>query len=392
MVNMKDLLNHAYKNRYAVGAFEIVSLEFLHAVLDAAEKNRSPVILNIVETHFALFDVETLLVAVVHAANRASIPVCVQMDHCSSMATVETAIRLGCNGVMYDNANDDFTVNVGNTREAVSLAHACGITVEGEIGVVTGITSEPSNNKADPENVSFTSVNEAKLYVERTSVDFLAVSVGTVHGRSKNKARLDYTRLAQIRDSVSIPLVIHGGTGLSDHQYHKLIDHGVAKINYFTALKEQATRQIKSNMKKPGANYSGLFKNVSQGVSAEVERCMQAWGCAGRAAEVMLQCATWRTAKRIVVYNTHSDDPGLIRKMLVEGKQQLSVIPGVLCVEHGESVDTHGKYTYCWVIRFASEKAIRNFQSDPGQINFTRQYLTPNADQIITRDYELRAE
>lgn len=101
------------------------------------------------------------------------------------------------------------------------------------------------------------------------------------------------------------------------------IDHGVAKINYFTALKEQATR---------------------------------------------------------------------VRKTLVEGKQQLSEIPGVLCVEHGESVDTHGKYTYCWVIRFASEKAIRNFQSDPGQINFTRQYLTPNADQIVTRDYELRAE
>ena len=247
MVDMRDLLYHAYNNHYAVGAFEVVNLDFLHAVIDAAEKSRSPVILNLVTTHFDLFDVEIMMSAVTHAAKRSSAPVAIHFDHCKTPDSVRDAIRLGCNSIMYDASDRSFPVNVEKTCQIVELAHACGIPVEGELGYVAGMSPDGEHSNEDVSRL--TPVNETTAYIDRTGIDFLAISIGTVHGRAKNKPRLDYHRLARINESIKIPLVIHGGTGLTDAQYHKLIDHGVAKINYFTALAEIAFKEIKTNVK-----------------------------------------------------------------------------------------------------------------------------------------------
>jgi fructose-bisphosphate aldolase class II len=386
MVDMKDLLHHAFNNRYAVGAFEVVSLDFLQAVIDAAEKARSPVILNVVETHFELYDVELLMAAIVQAAKRAAVPVAVHMDHCASLETAQHAIQLGCNSVMFDAAAESFPVNVENTRQVTTMAHACGVPVEGELGVTEFVEDY---REAQSDTASYTHVEEARAYIVKTGVDFLAVCIGTVHGRTKSKLRLDFARLARIREKVSLPFVIHGGTGLSDQQYHKLIDHGVAKINYYTALAEIAVDQAQRNLQQGDITYQQLVTNVRESISAEVQHCMQLWGSAGRAAEVLMQCGAWCNVEHLIVFNPSSDNPDGVYEMLNKGKLELSRIPGVLKVEIGRSVNAQGRYSYCWLIRFAHENVLESYKHHPLHVTYADKYFRPLAADRVTNDYEI---
>ena len=385
LVNMKDLLNHAYDNHYAVGAFEIVNLDFLRAVIAAAEQARAPVILNIVEPHFDLFDVELLMPAVLKAAKRASVPIAIHMDHCCRLKSVQSAIGLGCNSVMYEAANAELPDNIRRTAEAVELAHSCGVPVEGELGYVAGIN--PDNG--DDDQSVHTSAAEAKFFVERSGVDFLAISIGTVHGQYNSRLRLDFNRLARINESVDVPLVIHGGTGLSDQQYHKLIDRGVAKINYFTAMAELAVNQIRKNISHQDAVYRDMISNLHETMTAAVLRLMQVWRCAGRAAEVMIQCRTWNNVEHVIVYNSSESDPSVIQIMLRKGKQQLSSIPGVLDVRIGRATDDNSKYRYCWLVRFAHESVIETYKTHPIHTAYADSYFRPIAADRVTNDYEI---
>jgi fructose-bisphosphate aldolase class II len=385
LVNMKDLLNHAYDNHYAVGAFEIVSLDFLRAVISAAEQARSPVILNVVQPHFDLFDVELLMPAVVQAAKRSSVPVAIHMDHCSSLMSVQSAISLGCNSVMVEASNGELPDNIKQTREAVELAHSCGVPIEGELGHVAGINPD---NSDDDQSIQ-TSATEAKFFVERSGVDFLAISIGTVHGQNNGKLRLDFNRLARINESVDVPLVIHGGTGLSDSQYHKLIDRGVAKINYYTAMAELVVNQVRKNISHEDAGYRDMISNVHEAMTAEVLRVMQVWRSAGRAAEVMIQCKTWNNVEHVIVYNSSESDPSVIQVMLRKGKEQLSGIPGVLDVRIGRAIDHKSKYRYCWLVRFAHESVIEYYKTHPIHVAYADSYFRPIAAERVTNDYEI---
>lgn len=385
LVSLKDLLNHAYDNHYAVGSFEIVNLDFLRAVITAAEQSRSPVILNVVEPHFDLFDVNLLMPAVVQAAKRSSAPVAVHMDHCASLESVQSAINVGCNGVMFDGAHEELPDNIAKTRAAVELAHSCGVPVEGELGYVAGIKPE---NGHDDKSVQ-TSAAEVKVYVERTGVDFLAISIGNMHGQSKGKLRLDFNRLARINESVNTPLVIHGGTGLSDQQYHKLIDHGVAKINYFTAIANLAVNQVRKNLSHEGCTYRDMIANIHDEMTAAVSNMMRVWRSTGRAAEVMIQCDTWNNVEHVLIYNSSETDPTIIQIMLRKGKQQLSTIPGVLDVRVGRSTDDKSKYRYCWLVRFAHESVIESYKSHPVQIAYADSYFRPIAGDRVSNDYEI---
>lgn len=372
MVDMRDLLQHAHSNRYAVGAFEIVSLDFLQAIIDAAETARSPVIINIVEPHFGLYDLDLLMTATIRAAKRASVPVAVHMDHCSSLETVQASMRLGCNGVKLDAASETFPVNVERTREVVDMAHAWGIPVEGEIGYVTGMSRENSESNSDAP--VYTHVEEAKAYIEKTGVDFLAVSIGTVHGRVKGKPRLDYTRLARIQEKFSIPCVIHGGTGLSEQQYRKLIDHGVAKINYFTALAETNAKQLEANLKNKEMSYQQVFADVREKLSEEVKHHMRVLNSAGRAAEVLIQCRSWRNIENVICFNPDTEDQGLIEEMLTKGQKDLIQIPGVLNVEIGRSIDSNNRQNYCWLVRVANEEVLKSYKAHPIYENYTKKF------------------
>ncbi|HHH13055.1 MAG TPA: fructose-bisphosphate aldolase, partial [Thiolapillus brandeum] len=185
LVNMKQMLEHAHANGYAVGAFDLVSLDFLQGILEGAERCRAPVILSLAESHFDYFDFDLAMPAVVAAAERASVPVAIHLDHGASLESAVRGIHLGCNGVMVDASHLPLEENIAATREVVEMARGCGVPVEGELGYVPGVEGEDAERH--PGEIAYTSVEDAARYVEESGVDFLAVSIGTVHGRMKGE-------------------------------------------------------------------------------------------------------------------------------------------------------------------------------------------------------------
>ena len=245
------------------------------------------------------------------------------------------------------------------------MAHACGVAVEGELGYVPGVEGESADEH--PGELAYTSAAEAKAYVERTGVDCLAVSIGTVHGRMKGAPKLDYNRLAKIHGAVSVPLVIHGGTGLNEEQTRRLISHGVAKINYYTGLAEAAAKRIRANAAaSAGGGYAALRAGVRDAVREEVERCVRAWGSGGRAAEVLSQCRPWQGAAHVGLLHTPEDPDGArgrdMAAVLREGRQALQNIPGVRDIRVGQAMGRDGQYQYCLLVTLASPAAIPAFQ------------------------------
>jgi fructose-bisphosphate aldolase class II len=375
LVNMRDMLYHAYDNNYAVGAFDLVSLDFLEAVIDAAEDCRSAVILSIAEPHFAHYDFELFLPAVEAAAKRASIPVAIQLDHGSTQESAVKAINLGCNGVMLDVSNQDFSDNIDKTRAFAEMAHGCGVSVVGELGYVAG--KEGEGAKQHPGETAFTLPSEAKTYVERTGVDFLAVSIGTVQGRMNGRAKLDYVRLKQLNQSVNIPLVIHGGSGLNEDQFHKLTSNGVAKIDYYTALSDVAAKAMRNRCKEnPGGSFTDLKKDVKDAIGKEVQRCLHQWGSAGRAAEVLERCAPWLPVEHHIVHKMNAHSKQSLDSLISEGKQILSRIPGVREVFTGEAIKENSIYRFCWSVRFTHQAALDSFRKHEEFSTFLKKQLS----------------
>jgi fructose-bisphosphate aldolase class II len=326
LVQMKDMLLHAHAHRYAVGAFDLVSLDFLEGILAAAERCRAPVILSLAESHSEYFDFELLMPAVETAARRASVPVAIHLDHGTNLGSAVSAINRGCNGVMVDASDRPFDENLCLTREVVAMAHACGVPVEGELGYVPGVEGEDAER--DPGEIAYTTVGEAKIFVDETGVDFLAVSIGTLHGRMRGEPKLDHARLQQIKEKVGIPLVIHGGTGLSDDQFRRLIANGVAKINYYTALDDAAGAAIRKEAGEDRVGgYTSLVRGVQEAIANEVERCIRLWGSAGHAAEVLAECAPWLPVEHLTVYNVEGCDSAGVQAMIAEGRRVLEAIP-----------------------------------------------------------------
>lgn len=390
LVNMRDMIYHAYDNNYAVGAFDLISLEFLEAVIDAAERCRASVILSIAEPQFAHYDYELLLPAVETAAKRASIPVAIQLDHGRSLESAVNAINLGCNGVMLDASDQQLPDNIRATRAVVEMAHRCGVPVVGELGYVAG--NEGEGAELHPGETSFTIPAEAKAYVERTGVDFLAVSIGTVQGRMKGRAKLDYPRLKQLKQALRIPLVIHGGSGLNEDQFRKLTSYGIAKINYYTALSDIAAKAMRQRSREnPGGSAIDIKRNVKEAISSEVQRCLRLWGCAGRAAEVIAQCEPWTPVEHLIIHNVNKLQEQQFNNMIAEGKRLLSDIPGVRAVFTGEAVNENDRYRYCWLLHLAHKSVIDTYRNHPSFVTFTNKYFRPYANDVLSIDYQDRS-
>jgi len=387
LVDMKDMLQHAYQHGYAVGAFEVISLDFLDGIMQAAEQARAPVILSMAESHFEYFDFDLMMPAVEVAAKRALVPVAIHFDHGAGVESAINGINQGCNGVLVDASHEDFMENTRITREVVEVAQACGVAVEGELGYVPGVEGEGAEHY--PGEFIYTSLAEAKAYVERTGIDFLAVSIGTVHGQMKGKPKLDYQRLKQINDSLGMPLVIHGGTGLSDDQFHRLISNGVAKINCFTALSDVVAKQIRKNSKMQMAcSYTGLTKDVNLAVADEVERCMRLWGSAGRAAEVLARCWSWVSVEQIIICTVEGIDSTDTSALMNEGRNLLRSIPGVRDVFFGEALQEDAKYHYSWRIRLCHPCVIDSYQKHSAYDVFTKKLLSSVSGRCINIDFQ----
>ncbi|WP_455217032.1 ketose-bisphosphate aldolase [Kaarinaea lacus] len=387
LVNMRDMLTHAYQNKYAVGGFDLVSLDFLEAIMAAAEARRSPVVLSLAESHFEYYDFRLAMAAVELAAKVSPVPVAIHLDHGASYDSAVEAINAGCNGIMVDASHVEFEGNVAITRKVVDMAHSCGVSVEGELGYVAGVEGEDAEKH--PGDVVYTSVDEARSYVEKTGVDFLAVSIGTVHGRMKGVPVLDYERLAQINQVLNIPLVIHGGTGLSDDQFRKLIDNGVAKINYYTALADAAGAVIRKNVETDTfCGYTGITSGIQNAIREEVERCMVNWGSAGQADAVLETASEWRPVHHVIIFNVENTGDEDAQKMLYEGERILSKIPGVRRVITGTAIQEAAKYRYSWLIEFVHGKVIDSYRDHPDHVAFADNLFRPIAGDRISIDFE----
>jgi fructose-bisphosphate aldolase class II len=388
LIHMRDMMVHAHRNGYAVGAFDLVSLDFLEAILAGAEACRAPVVLSLAESHFEHFDFELAMAATVSAARRASVPVAIHLDHGHTLEAAQRGIRLGCTGVMVDASTRPFEDNVAYTRQVVEMAHACGVPVEGELGYVAGVEGEDAERH--PGEVVYTSPEEAEAYVGRTGVDMLAVSIGTVHGRMRGEPKLDFERLAQIDARLGIPLVIHGGTGLSDEQFRRLIDSGVAKINYYTALSDAAAQRMRENLAADSrGGYTAILAGTRDAIRAEVERCIRLWGAAERAETVLRECRPWREVEHAIFYNVAGSlAVDQVREMMAEGRRTLSAIPGVRRVFTGKAARDEAPYKYCWLVRFADNAVVPTYRDHPDHVAFADKLFRPVAGDRITIDFE----
>ena len=256
LVSTDELLRDAEKYGYAVGAFNATNYESLVANIRAAEETGKGIILNHAEVHSPLITLEEIGPLMVEYAKKASVPVCVNLDHGTSIESCVQAIRLGFTSVMLDASGDSYEDNVRDTALVCRLAHSVGVTVEAELGHIfasdIGLaesTVRESSDDFDAEDV-YTDPDTEADFVARTGVDSLAIAFGTAHGVYQTKPKLDLDRIRLVREKVNIPLVMHGGSGLTKEEYQTAIRNGIRKINYYTYTTLEAGRVIKEKLDK----------------------------------------------------------------------------------------------------------------------------------------------
>lgn len=240
LVSLKELMQEANEKECAVGAFNAANLESVKAAIQAAEETGKGIVLEYAQVHEPLITMDEIAPIMLWYAKRASVPVCVHLDHGASLEACMKAIRLGFTSVMLDASGEDYERNVEDTAMICRLAHSVGVTVEAELGHIFSSDIGVGEVKVESEG-SFESVEDiytdpdvARDFVTHTGVDVLAIAFGTAHGLYKTKPKLDLGRIAKIREKIDIPFVMHGGSGLSVEEYQTAIRNGVRKINYYT--------------------------------------------------------------------------------------------------------------------------------------------------------------
>lgn len=270
LVSLKELMKAASEGGYAVGAFNVSNLESLMAIMEAAEETGHGVILNYAEVHAPFLSMEQAAVIMLDAARNASVPVCVHLDHGSSMEACIRAIRLGFTSVMLDASAEDYETNVRATDQIVRLAHSVGVTVEAELGHIfssnMGLAESPEEAETldsyESADDVYTDPATAKDFVERTEVDVLAIAFGTTHGIYTKKPVLDLDRITKIRQTIDIPFVMHGGSGLSKEEFQTAIQNGIRKINYYTYMTLAGGKAVKEAMDQKGADENVFFHDI----------------------------------------------------------------------------------------------------------------------------------
>lgn len=270
---MNEVLIPAKKNHYAVGLFNAVNLELARGIINAAESTRSPVIMGTAEVLLPYGPLEEVSYYLIPMAKKASVPVVVHLDHGLSFDLCVKALDLGFTSVMYDCSTDTYEENVRKVKEMADIAHSRGATIEGELGHVGDNegSAEGSSHLADP-SAYFTDPKMAKDFVDRTGVDALAIAVGNAHGAYKLPPKLDFERIRTIANTVDVPLVLHGGSGLTDDDFRRAIKEGISKVNIFTDINVAA---VEAEFKKFQSMDKGLIDLIPAAVEAVKQETMK---------------------------------------------------------------------------------------------------------------------
>ncbi|MDO4554818.1 MAG: class II fructose-1,6-bisphosphate aldolase [Lachnospiraceae bacterium] len=246
LVTTKQLLLDAQKGGYAVGAFNVENMEMVQAVVAAAEELKSPVIMQTTPSTVKYADLAYFYANVKTAAEKASVPVVMHLDHGSSFELAMRALRTGYTSIMIDGSHESFEDNIAVSKAVVDACHPSMIPVEAELGKVGGKEDDLDGGEGNP----YTDPNEAKLFVEKTGIDSLAVAIGTAHGVYKGTPKVDVERLSEIRKVVDIPLVLHGTSGVPDEVVKECIKRGICKVNYATDLRIAFSKGVTAELKE----------------------------------------------------------------------------------------------------------------------------------------------
>lgn len=251
MVNTKEMLKHAQEGGFAIPAFNIHNLETIQGVIEAAVELNAPVIIQTTPGTVRYAGLEYVSAIVRKAAEMHRIPIALHLDHCGSREMILQCLRAGYTSIMVDGAELSYDENVNLVKEMVEIAHVMNVEVEGEIGRIGGVEDDLV---VDEAHAALTIPSEAKQFAEDTTVDSLAVAIGTAHGMYKGVPKLDFDRLSEIRSMVDVPLVLHGASGLQDEQIIESVKRGITKVNIATELKNPFAQTIRERLKDESVN------------------------------------------------------------------------------------------------------------------------------------------
>lgn len=284
LVSVAQLMKKADAEKYAVGAFNANNMEIIQAIIEAAEEVKAPVILQASQGAIKYAGIDFISGMVKIAAEKASVPVALHLDHGNSFAQNMLCVRYGFSSVMFDGSALALEENIRVTNKVIEVAHAVGVSVEGELGKIGGTEDDISVNEKDAR---YTVPEEAQYFVEKTKVDLLAVAIGTAHGPYKGGSpKLDLDRLTEIKALLpATPIVLHGASGVSDESVRDCIARGIRKINIDTDLRQAFVWKMRDIM---SANPKEIDPRKILGPAKEalkevVKTKMQLFGCAGKA-------------------------------------------------------------------------------------------------------------
>ena len=282
LVTLKEVLQDAKQKKYGVGLFNTVNLEMAKGVLAAAEESRSPVIIGTAEVLLPFASLDDLAALLIPLAKKCTVPVVVHFDHGLTKEVILHAMDLGFTSIMYDCSTLNFDDNCTAVANIVKAAHIRGVTVEGELGHVganEGNAEETSSGNCDSS--IYTDPQEALDFYNATGVDALAVAIGTAHGAYQSTPKLDFERLRTIASMVPVPIVLHGGSGLTDQDFKKSIACGVSKINIFTDINCAAAKAAHDQYRN-NCGITDLMPKITEAVKQEALKKIKVFGSYGR--------------------------------------------------------------------------------------------------------------
>ena len=282
LVTGSELLLDAQKRGYAVGAFNVNNMEIIQAIIEAAEETRSPVILQASQGGLKYAGLEYIATLGKLAAEKASVPVALHLDHGTDFGQIMGCIRNGFSSVMIDASQYPLEENIRLTNKVIEVAHAVGVTVEAELGKIGGTEDDITVAEKD---ATFTDPAEAKAFVEATNVDYLAVAVGTAHGVYQGEPKLDFDRIKALREAIDIPLVLHGSSGVPYDALRKAVSLGVCKINIDTDIRISFANAVKDVVKNSPDEYDPrkLLGPAREAMKEVIKEKMEVFGSVGKA-------------------------------------------------------------------------------------------------------------
>jgi len=282
VVPMQQILKHAFDNRYGVGAFNIVDWVTMDAVLFAAAETKSPVIVQVSVKTVKVMGAKLIRVMFEEMAGRVPVPTTLHLDHCPERKVIEECVAAGWNSVLFDASKLSYEDNLAQTKEVVEFAHRHGVAVEGELEGIKGVEDGVGDEYGGP----IVALDKAVAFIRGTGIDSFAPAIGTAHGLYKGTPKINFQRVSEIMEAAPIPLVVHGGTGLSEETFRKLIERGTPKINISTQLKITLADSYRTYLEEHPTEYDPLklLGAVKKKLVAQIESFMHTFGSEGKAA------------------------------------------------------------------------------------------------------------